>query len=157
MASNGVCGPHGTDCPGPPATSSQAVAVQDWSFAAVVSAANPLQYLPVVGSIYRIATGDAAPVGMRTGVSAVVGVLTGGPIGLIGSILGSLVEHMFHVEDRIRTAVAADPGPISAPTAAAGGPATHAKAEADLGQIPAAAGSARVADAYRSANLLGAV
>ena len=152
MAANGVCGPHGTDCPSE--TSSHSVAVEDWSFDAIVRAANPLQYVPLVGSIYRIATGDAAPSALRVGVSAVVGVLTGGPFGLIGSIIGSLAEQMFHVEDRIRTAVVTPPATTA--VVAAGEP-THSRAEADLGRLPAAPSSARVADAYRSAGLLGAV
>jgi hypothetical protein len=51
-------------------------------FSDVLSALNPLQYLPVVGTIYRAVTGDTIPEALRIGGSLGVGFLFGGPIGL---------------------------------------------------------------------------
>jgi hypothetical protein len=114
MAANGVSGPHGRDPTDLAAAVPQRVDVGALSFGAVLRALNPLQYLPVVGTIYRVATGDAAPSGLRSAVSVVAGVLTGGPIGLLGSVVGALAEQLFHIEDRMRAAVVGSP---SAPTA----------------------------------------
>lgn len=170
MASNGVSGPHGSDRTGPPDPPPQVVDLSGVTFVDVLRAINPLQYMPVVGTIYRVATGDVAPSGLRTAVSAIVGVLTGGPVGLFGCILGSLAEQYLHVEGRLREALVAPgagagPGSgsaLAAVPASPVGPAsarpepTHARAEADLGQLPAAA-LAQVVTAYRAAGLLGAV
>ena len=48
----------------------------------VLSALNPLQYLPVVGNIYRALTGDIIPEPLRAAGSMIVSGLTGGPIGV---------------------------------------------------------------------------
>ena len=52
-------------------------------FGDILSALNPLQYLPVVGTIYRAVTGDTIPEGLRIAGSFVVSALTGGPFGLL--------------------------------------------------------------------------
>lgn len=49
---------------------------------------NPLQHLPVVGSIYRAVTGDEAAPGARI----FGGALFGGPIGLASAVVDSAVE-----------------------------------------------------------------
>ena len=54
----------------------------DISFRDVLSAMNPLQYVPVVGSIYRAVTGDVPVEPLRTMGSLIVSGLTGGPVGL---------------------------------------------------------------------------
>lgn len=144
MSANGVSGPHGSDRTGPAEPAPQRLSLDDVSFGEVVRAMNPLQYLPVIGTIYRVATGDAAPSAMRVAVSAVMGVVTGGPIGLLGSIIGSLAEQVFHIEGHVREALA----PASPPTA--GTLADHSPPK------PSAA-TARAVAAYRTADLLGAM
>ncbi len=150
MSANSVCGAHGAERPaGEPGP--QAVSLDGVSFGDVLRAINPLQYVPVIGTIYRVATGDSAPTSLRTAVSAVVGTLTGGPLGLLTSIAGSLVEGFFHIESGLRTAVAGNaPAPVSVPP-------THAAAEADLGHLPAAPNVTEAMAAYRSATVLGAI
>lgn len=56
------------------------------SFHDVLSALNPLQYLPVVGTIYRAVTGDVIPEPMRIMGSLVASGLMGGPVGIITGI-----------------------------------------------------------------------
>lgn len=53
-----------------------------FSFHELLSELNPLQYLPVIGTIYRSMTGDLIPEPVRVAGSMVVSGLTGGPIGL---------------------------------------------------------------------------
>ncbi len=57
-----------------------------FSFHALLSALNPLQYIPVVGTIYRAATGDVIPEGLRYAGSMLVSGLLGGPIGLLSNV-----------------------------------------------------------------------
>ena len=57
------------------------------SFGEVLSCLNPLQYVPVVGMIYRAVTGDTIPDGVREVGSLVFSGLTSGPVG-IGISLG---------------------------------------------------------------------
>ena len=52
------------------------------SFHDVLSALNPLQYLPVIGTIYRAATGDLIPEPVRRLGSLLVSGLLGGPVGV---------------------------------------------------------------------------
>ncbi len=58
------------------------------SFSDVLSTLNPLQYIPVIGSIYRAITGDAAP----QAAQVLGGALLGGPLGLIASAASAIVE-----------------------------------------------------------------
>lgn len=53
---------------------------------------NPLQYVPVVGTIYRAVTGDTIPEGIRMAGSLVVGTLLSGPIGLVTGIATIIAE-----------------------------------------------------------------
>ena len=109
MASNGISGPHGFDGGVAPfAVASPARTASDTlpTFAEVLRALNPLQYVPVVGSIYRVITGDQGSPGLRTAASAIGGMLMGGPFGLLLSMAGSLVERMFHVEDAAHSLIA---------------------------------------------------
>ena len=48
---------------------------------------NPLQYLPVVGMIYRQATGETIPPAFAIGGSVVSSAILGGPVGILGSVL----------------------------------------------------------------------
>lgn len=52
------------------------------TFHDVLSALNPLQYLPVIGTIYRAVTGDQIPESVRRIGSAIGSFLMGGPVGL---------------------------------------------------------------------------
>jgi hypothetical protein len=52
------------------------------SFREMLSDLNPLQYIPVVGAIYRRMTGDTVPEGVRALGSMVAGGLMGGPVGV---------------------------------------------------------------------------
>ena len=51
------------------------------SFRNVLSMLNPLQYLPVIGTIYRAVTGDEIPEAVRSVGSLIVSTVLGGPIG----------------------------------------------------------------------------
>lgn len=82
FASPPILVPHGRTAVQPPET----VAPADWSldhigFHDVLSALNPLQYLPVVGMIYREVTGDTVHPALRIAVSAATSVLLG-PAGI---------------------------------------------------------------------------
>jgi hypothetical protein len=82
--------------PTAPAPAGQATATADhrFSFHDFLSAINPLQYLPVVGTIYRAVTGDTIPEALRDFGSMLVSGLLGGPIGLginIGTLIGEKV------------------------------------------------------------------
>ncbi len=65
-----------------PDAASAAPAQTGLSFREVLSDLNPLQYLPVVGTLYRAITGDTIPRPLREAGSLVVSGLMGGPIGV---------------------------------------------------------------------------
>ncbi len=123
-----------------PAAAAQTMPAADhgWSFRAVLSALNPLQYLPVVGTIYRAVTGDVIPEVMQRLGSMLVSGLAGGPIGLAINIGTTLIEKATGIDpDKMitdhfnptsksagmPTQIAADPpvadSSMSAPTSAA--------------------------------------
>lgn len=65
---------------------------------------NPLQHVPVVGMIYRAATGEALPSTMRVAGAG----LLGGPLGMIGAGLMSIFEAILKMgPDTSRPAVPA--------------------------------------------------
>ena len=66
----------------------------DFTFHDVLSACNPLQYLPVVGTIYRALTGDIVPEPLRVAGSLLVGGLTGGPLGVLISAASSGLQKL---------------------------------------------------------------
>ena len=57
-------------------------------FQEVLSALNPLQHLPLIGTLYRAITGDTLSPGARLAG----GVLYGGPIGLVSAVFNNIVE-----------------------------------------------------------------
>jgi hypothetical protein len=61
---------------------------QSFSFSDFLSVINPLQHIPVVGSIYRALTGDTINPASRV----IGGLLFGGPVGLIASAFNAVVE-----------------------------------------------------------------
>jgi hypothetical protein len=75
-----------------PASTPAAAGDHGLTFQKFLSAINPLQYLPVVGTIYRAITGDVIPEGLRLAGSLVVSALLGGPIGLATSIAVTIAE-----------------------------------------------------------------
>lgn len=94
-------------------------------FRDILSALNPLQYLPVVGTIYRAVTGDTIPEALRLGGSLLVSGLMGGPVGLFTTIATTIAEKVTGIDpDKVAHTVLADIG-LAAPaphpaTAAAG-------------------------------------
>ena len=61
-------------------------------FRTFLSELNPLQYIPVVGGIYRAITGDTIPETARTIGSFVVSALTGGPVGVAMNVAALAAE-----------------------------------------------------------------
>jgi hypothetical protein len=68
------------------------------SFHDILSALNPLQYLPVVGTIYRAVTGDTIPEPLRRLGSLLVSGLLGGPIGVVVSLVMTAAEKITGVD-----------------------------------------------------------
>ena len=80
-------------------------------FADVLSALNPLQYLPVVGTIYRAVTGDTIPEALRLGGSLLVSGLIGGPIGVLTTAALTIAEKVTGIDpDGIGRTLLADLG-----------------------------------------------
>jgi hypothetical protein len=73
------------------ATAPAAAAGSD-QFHTLLSELNPLQYLPVVGMLYRSVTGDTIPQGVREFGSFIVSGLTGGPVGLATNMALLVIE-----------------------------------------------------------------
>lgn len=142
---------------GPPVTASGAAPPSHLRFHDVLSALNPLQYLPVVGTIYRAMTGDTIPEALRIGGSMLVSGLLGGPIGLITNIATTIAERVTGIDpERIAHTVMAGLGltaadPAAAPAAA---PAT-APVVATAAPVPAPASPAPLAAGWTPADLAG--
>jgi hypothetical protein len=78
-----------------------------WGFAQVLSALNPLQYVPVVGTIYRAVTGDRIPEGLQIAGSLAVATALSGPIGLVTGIATIIAEKVTGIDpDKIAHRVA---------------------------------------------------
>lgn len=69
-----------------------------FSFHDVLSALNPLQYLPVVGTIYRAVTGDEIPEVVRRAGSLLVSALLGGPVGVMIFIASTIAEKVTGID-----------------------------------------------------------
>ena len=63
-----------------------------FTFGNFLSCLNPLQYIPVVGTLYRAVTGDTIPSTVREAGGLVVSGLTGGPVGVAMAVGADLVE-----------------------------------------------------------------
>lgn len=86
------------------------------SFHDVLHAMNPLQYVPVIGTIYRAVTGDTVPEGARMAGSFAVSGLTGGPVGVAVTMGLTLLEKITGIDpDRIGQSVLASLGVGEAP------------------------------------------
>jgi hypothetical protein len=148
MAANMTVGAHGreisaaeaqwSDQPDRPFSGGKKITFHD-----VLDALNPLQFVPVVGTVYRVITGDEGCPSLRTGVSLIAGALIGGPIGLLTSIGAALLEHFFPFEHMAHDALALSPAPATAtataaPAAAAIPPALGPSAAPPLAPTPVA-------------------
>lgn len=81
------------------------------SFRAVLHLINPLQYLPVVGTIYRAVTGDTIPEGAQIAGSLAVGFAISGPVGLVTGIAAIIAEKATGIDpDKILHRVAVNLG-----------------------------------------------
>jgi hypothetical protein len=98
-----------SSAPSPAAASGQAQV----SFHEVLSVLNPLQYVPVVGNIYRALTGDSPPEAVRMIGSFIASALTGGPIGVAINAMVTAVEKLTGLDpDRIAHEVMASVGMV---------------------------------------------
>jgi hypothetical protein len=92
----------------------------DFSFHEVLSALNPLQYVPVVGSIYRALTGDSPPEPVRMIGSIIFSVLTGGPVGAVIDVAEIALEKATGIDpDKIVHSLMASMGMVGDQTPAA--------------------------------------
>jgi cell division septation protein DedD len=115
-----------------------------FTFHDLLSAMNPLQYLPVVGTIYRAVTGDVIPEPARDAGSMLVSGLLGGPIGLVTYVATAIAEKVTGIDpEKIIAAELHGSHPADAtpatPTAAAA--ATPAMPTAVTASAPAASAS----------------
>lgn len=113
------------------------VASQSLSFSDVLSALNPLQHIPIVGTIYRAVTGDT----LNPAARVLGGTLLGGPMGLLASAANAIIEQATGKDlgDQVLALVmpakndAPDPAPLVAAATSA------APAVADQSSAPASA------------------
>ncbi len=115
-----------------------------------LSELNPLQYLPVVGTIYRAMTGDTIPDTARMAGSLVVSGLTGGPAGVAIGVGTAIVERAAGIDTerlglRLLASIGIGHGP-AAPVAAS--PAAPPVATRVVASDPAAGWSATQLAAY---------
>ena len=81
------------------------------AFHELLSELNPLQYLPVVGTIYRAVTGDKISDEARTVGSLVMSGLTGGPAGMAISAAMMAVEKVIGIDpEKLSQGVVAEVG-----------------------------------------------
>jgi hypothetical protein len=112
-------------------------------FELLLSELNPLQYIPIVGTLYRAITGDSVPAAARTAGGLVVSGLIGGPVGLATGLAALAFEKFTGVDpERVGRAMLADVGLGSAGTTPIEGASVQEKppmpeiAEQDLGWTP---------------------
>jgi hypothetical protein len=75
-----------------------APAQHHFTFHELLSELNPLQYVPVVGTIYRAVTGDTIPETAREAGSLVVSGLMGGPIGIATNVALLAIEKITGID-----------------------------------------------------------
>lgn len=132
--------PHHAEPPpdgGPPLDGDQALPIPgQMTFDEFLQGLNPLHHVPVLGMVYRAATGTEIHPVMRIAGAAAVG----GPAGLFFGVLGAIVE-MSQPLQRVAAANAGRPDPWLSP-APSGAPSALAAA-------PNAAEARTMAEAYR--------
>ena len=62
-----------------------------------LNALNPLQYVPIAGMVYRQATGETIPPPLAIAGSVVSGAISGGPLGVLGSVLLNFVMELARI------------------------------------------------------------
>ena len=125
-----------------PAAQTTAAHDHTFSFHEFLSDINPLQYLPVVGTIYRALTGDVIPEALREGGSLLVSGLMGGPIGLITSIAETIAEKATGIDpEKIVTAM------FNGPSPAVAAPATPPAVDLVVASAPVVASASAVTSA----------
>ena len=65
-----------------------------FSDAEAKAAINPLQYVPIVGTIYRAITGETLPTPLKIAGSVASAAILGGPIGVFGTVFLGLAEEL---------------------------------------------------------------
>lgn len=80
------------------ATTPAAAATPHSAFRELLSELNPLQYLPVIGTIYRALTGDKIPEAARDAGSLVISGLLAGPIGIVTNLGALAIEKITHID-----------------------------------------------------------
>ena len=97
-----------------------APAEHQMSFREVLSALNPLQYLPVIGTIYRAVTGDQIPEPVRRIGSLIASALLGGPLGAAINIALTAAEKITGIDlDQTGQKLLAGSGPADHPVGTA--------------------------------------
>lgn len=66
-------------------------------FETVLRGLNPLHHLPVVGMIYRAVSGETLPTSERVAGALITGAFFGGPLGVMGTVVLSVIEEMFRM------------------------------------------------------------
>lgn len=61
------------------------------------SVVNPLQYVPIVGTIYRAFTGETLPAPLKIASTVASAALFGGPVGAIGAVVLGFAEELFRM------------------------------------------------------------
>ncbi len=143
----------------PPAKPAVAAAAAPGFFDHFLSELNPLQYVPVVGTIYRAVTGDTIPETARFAGSLVVSGLTGGPVGIGINVATTALEHLLGIDpEKIGDGILAELGispdrAAAAQAAAASAPAAASSAAAPSAPAPAHPAPAAVASGWSPAQL----
>jgi hypothetical protein len=119
-----------------------------FDFKDLLDIVNPLQHLPVVGTIYRAVTGDALAPGPRI----LGGALFGGIAGFVSAIANAVFENetgkdfgdtaLALVTDKSATGPAVAAAAVTAPAASTVSGATHTPATATAAPFPAVAAAA---------------
>ena len=113
------------------------------SFGEFLSCLNPLQYVPVVGTIYRAVTGDTIPAPVRAVGALVFSGLTSGPVGIGISLgVGAVERAVGFDEEKFGQGLLASIG-IGKGTSSPGPAATADTEAASAGQAFSAAELAR--------------
>lgn len=100
-------------------TSKDMPQMPDVTFHDVLHALNPLQHLPVIGTIYRAVTGDTIAPPFRIAGSIVGGMISGGPLGVLLTVAGCFLEEFMRIGPNLPSPDGAPAVPASPPPSAA--------------------------------------
>jgi hypothetical protein len=126
-----------------PAARTAAANAHPFSFHDFLSAMNPLQYVPIVGTIYRAITGDVVSEPVREAGSLLFSGLLGGPIGLITNIATTIAEKITGIDPE--KIIAARFSPTAPPAIAQAGAPPPVAAAAQVGATTPTADAAQAA------------